>query len=423
MAGLHKCLQQVPPGTRQIDDQLQSMPMAPGDGATPTVSAFYDAFPYPPDPLQDGPPPGYNWRWCYTTAYSHCTGRAPDALRNLNILDAGCGSGVSTDYLVHLNPGAAVTALDISAGTLAVAEQRLKRSGAIQRATLHRCSLLDAPSLGRFQLINSVGVLHHMADPRAGLAALAAALAEGGILHLFLYADAGRWEIHRAQRALELLGAEANVQGVHFARQLIEQLPGENSIKRRHQQRWAVDTTGDAAFADMYLHPQETSYNLERLFALIATSKLHFLGFSNPHRWQPQNLLSGEALARARALPERQQWALLEALDSDISHFELFLGKGDLPHCNWAEDEELMAATARLNPCLWGWPGERLLGPDFEPLQLDHQEQQLMAAIAAAPDQPLRNMIGATSTSGDPASLATCLRHLWQRRLIVLLPA
>ena len=33
----------------------------PSDAATPVVSAFYDRFPFPGDPLQDGPPPGYNW--------------------------------------------------------------------------------------------------------------------------------------------------------------------------------------------------------------------------------------------------------------------------------------------------------------------------------------------------------------------------
>ena len=31
----------------------------PSDVATPVVSDFYDRFPYPADPLQDGPPPGY----------------------------------------------------------------------------------------------------------------------------------------------------------------------------------------------------------------------------------------------------------------------------------------------------------------------------------------------------------------------------
>ena len=37
---------------------LMDLPLeAPLDAATPVVSAFYDRFPYPGDPLQDGPPP------------------------------------------------------------------------------------------------------------------------------------------------------------------------------------------------------------------------------------------------------------------------------------------------------------------------------------------------------------------------------
>ena len=41
------------------------------------VSAFYDRFPYPGDPLQDGPPPGYNWRWCVDSAWAAATGALP----------------------------------------------------------------------------------------------------------------------------------------------------------------------------------------------------------------------------------------------------------------------------------------------------------------------------------------------------------
>ncbi|NQV11696.1 MAG: SAM-dependent methyltransferase, partial [Cyanobacteria bacterium] len=54
------------------------MSQAPADAATPLVSAFYDRFPYPGDPLQDGAPPGYNWRWCYDAAFSSCMGRRPN---------------------------------------------------------------------------------------------------------------------------------------------------------------------------------------------------------------------------------------------------------------------------------------------------------------------------------------------------------
>ena len=396
------------------------------DGATPRVRDFYNRFPYPPDPLQDGPPPGYNWRWCYATAYSHCTGQAPDPGQPLRILDAGCGSGVSSDYLVHLNPEARVTALDISPKALAVAQERLRRSGGEQRIRFHCTSLLEAPSLGKFQLINSVGVLHHMADPAAGLAALAMALAEGGILHLFLYADGGRREIHRTQYALRLLGIQADGAGVHFARQLIARLPEQNSIRQRHQQRWELDTVGDAAFADMYLHPQETSYNLERLFRLVAGCGLEFLGFSNPQVWQLDTLLQGEALERAKALPDRQQWQLIEALNTDISHFEFFLGKPPLPAQTWKRDEDLWAATAQRNPCLWGWPGPRLLGPDLEPMDPDQEDLALLKAIDEAPPQPLRHLAPHLQVDPDGGrssmDLAEQIRALWQRRLILLRP-
>ncbi|KKZ13451.1 MAG: SAM-dependent methlyltransferase [Candidatus Synechococcus spongiarum SP3] len=395
--------------------------MTMADGATPRVRDFYNTFPYPPDPLQDGPPPGYNWRWCYATAYSHCTGRAPDPSQPLHVLDAGCGSGVSSDYLVHLNPEAQVTALDISPKALAVARERLRRSGGEQRIHFHCMSLLEAPSLGRFQLINSVGVLHHMADPATGLAALAMALADGGILHLFLYADGGRWEIHRTQHALRLLGVQADGAGVRFARQLIAQLPEHNSILQRHQQRWSLDTVGDAAFADMYLHPQETSYTLERLFRLVEGCGLRFLGFSNPRIWRLDTLLQGEALERAKALPDRQQWQLVEALNTDISHFEFFLGKLPLPSHTWSCDEDLLTATAQRNPCLWGWPGSRLLDPDLEPMDLDQEDVNLLKAIDAAPLQPLRHLLDADD-GRSRMRLGEQIRALWQRRLALLRP-
>ena len=88
------------------------------------VSAFYDRFPYPGDPLQDGPPPGYNWRWCVDSARAAALGSLPPGPRRWRILDAGCGTGVSSDYLCHLNPGSRLLAVDISAGALEVARER-----------------------------------------------------------------------------------------------------------------------------------------------------------------------------------------------------------------------------------------------------------------------------------------------------------
>ena len=356
------------------------------------VSAFYDRFPYPGDPLQDGPPPGYNWRWCVDSAWAAATGaltpRSDQGERPWRILDAGCGTGVSTDYLCHLNPGSSVLAVDISAGALEVARERTRRSGAakaVRELRIEQRSLLDLAGEGPFDYINSVGVLHHLREPEAGLQSLAGLLRPGGLLHLFLYGDGGRWEIHRTQRALARLAVGSGAEGLRLGRQLLAELPEGNRLRQHHERRWIVDTAADANFADMYLHPQETSYNLDRLLAFVASAGLEFAGFSNPEVWSPARLLSGELLERAQGLSQLEQWSLVEELDPDISHFEFFLSHGAVRAPDWSDDEVLLAARGEINRCLWGWPATRLMGPDLMPLDVSEEGLVLMAAVESAP--------------------------------------
>ena len=391
----------------------------PSDVATPVVSAFYDRFPYPGDPLQDGPPPGYNWRWCHESVLAFVQGGLKSRDSNpgsIRILDAGCGTGVSTDYLCHLNPGAEVLAVDISAGALDVARERLRRSGGaeqVQSLRQEQRSLLDLEDEGCFDYINSVGVLHHLRDPLAGLKALGQRLAPHGLLHLFLYADAGRWEIHRTQKVLELLEAGVGADGLRLGRELFSELPETNRLRRTHEQRWAIDTHADANFADMYLHPQETSYDLERLMALIESSGLYFAGFSNPSVWDPARLLKGDLLSRAQSLPPSDQWALVEQLDPDISHFEFFVSAQPVhPFC-WENDETLLQACGRRQSCLWGWPSKSMLGPDFEPISISDEELSLLRLVDENPDVPLGILSGDQTT----ASLA---RGLMSKKLLLL---
>jgi SAM-dependent methyltransferase len=368
----------------------------PRDAATPVVSAFYDRFPYPGDPIQDGPPPGYNWRWCVDSARAAARGYLPSAPaagpRRWRILDAGCGTGVSTDYLCHLNPGSQVLAVDISGGALELARERMRRSGAaaqVEELRIEQRSLLDLEPDGRFDYINSVGVLHHLDQPEAGLRALAAQLAPEGVLHLFLYADAGRWEIHRSQRALSLLQVGTGELGLKLGRQLFNELPADNRLRRHHEQRWALDTRADSNFADMYLHPQETSYDLQRLQQFVGSAGLHFAGFSNPEIWNPARLLGGELLERALALPPWEQWRLVEALDPQISHFEFFLTADAAEQVDFADDRRLLSYCLERNRCLWGWPSDSLLGPDLMPLNLEPGDLPLAEAVERAPGLPL----------------------------------
>lgn len=394
------------------------------DSVTQAVSALYDTYPFPPEPMQDGPPPGYNWRWHYPSAYAFCTGQAPK-LGRPRILDAGCGTGVSTDYLAHLNPSAEITAIDISAGTLAVAQERCRRSGVADRIHFQQLSLYNLDQLpGEFDQINCVGVLHHLEDPDRGLAALASKLAPGGILHIFVYAEIGRAEIRQMQAAIALLQGERRGDyrdGVAIGREIFSQLPANNRLRRREEERWALENQRDECFADMYVHPQEIDYNTQTLRRWIEGSGLTFLGFSDRDRWNPDPLFGTSETLRDRfqTLSEWQRYRLIELLDPEITHFEFFLGRSPLPQCDWSDDELLLQAKPVRNECLYGWPSRDIFDPDYRPRTLSEAEYAFLEQC----DRPLDSApTVAELLQTSPLNLAA-VRQLIDQQLILLVPA
>ena len=284
-----------------------------------TVASLYDTYPFPPEPLVDSPPPGYNWRWNWDTAYNFCAGRKPDR-QDIRILDAGCGTGCSTEYLVHLNPEAQVTGVDLSSGALEVARERCRRSGA-SGANFQHLSLFDVDQLpGQFDMINCVGVLHHTPDPIRGIKALADKLAPGGIFHIFVYGELGRWEIKLMQEAIALLQGDKRGDyrdGVALGREVFATLPEGNRLKQRELDRWSMENHRDECFADMYVHPQEIDYNVNTVLDFAAASGLNFVGFSNSKLWELDRLIgkSPELLERVKTMSQRDRYRLAEILD------------------------------------------------------------------------------------------------------------
>ena len=357
------------------------------------VQNLYDTYPFPPEPLLDEPPPGFNWRWQWDAAYNFCTGQMPSR-SDIRILDAGCGTGVSTDSLVHLNPQAHVTAIDLSPGALKVATERCARSGAT-RVEFHHLSLFDVAQLpGQFDLINSVGVLHHTPDPIRGIQALADKLAPGGLMHIFVYGELGRWEIELMQKAIGMLQGDRRgdyQEGVKIGRSLFASLPENNRLVQREKSRWAMENHKDECFADMYVHPQEIDYNIETLFELIDASGLDFVGFSNPDFWSLDRLLAKapEALDRAQKLDIRAQYRLIELLDPEVAHYEFFLAKPPLQTAvDWSSDETLLAAIPHRHPCIEGWESHNVFNCDWKLINLTDLE----FAVVQACDQNLEQL-------------------------------
>ncbi|MEH3045809.1 bifunctional 2-polyprenyl-6-hydroxyphenol methylase/3-demethylubiquinol 3-O-methyltransferase UbiG [Sphingomonas adhaesiva] len=92
-------------------------------------------------------------------------------------LDMGCGAGLLAEPLARL--GAEVIAVDAAPESVAVARDHAVAGGL---AIDYRTGGVEAVVGEAFDLVTSMEVVEHVADPRAFVTALAAAVAPGGVL-------------------------------------------------------------------------------------------------------------------------------------------------------------------------------------------------------------------------------------------------
>ena len=111
-------------------------------------------------------------------------GRRP--LEGKSALDVGCGAGLLAEPLARL--GAEVTGIDAAPELIAVAREHAVRQGL---AIDYRAAPVEQIE-GQFDLVTSLEVIEHVADPEAFLRALARRLAPGGLMILST-PNATRW--------------------------------------------------------------------------------------------------------------------------------------------------------------------------------------------------------------------------------------
>lgn len=268
------------------------------------VERQYEEYPYPPrDPeeerkrLIEGSPSQLDELNHYLFA------GARDFTRPFRALIAGGGTGDATIMLAQqlADRGAAgqVTYLDMSTASRRIVEQRAKIRG-LDNIEFHTGSLLDLADMGfaPFDYIECCGVLHHLENPEAGLAALTACLAEGGGLGIMLYATLGRTGVYDIQAAMKLLLDDRDTPAaqVTLLKKLMAELPNSNHFKRNpfvgdHRMG------DDAALYDLLLHPRDRSYLVPEVAEFLQSSQLAAVGFIPPAKYNPATYLKDKALA------------------------------------------------------------------------------------------------------------------------------
>jgi SAM-dependent methyltransferase len=241
-------------------------------GTSTAVRDQYERYPYPPwDGLNEIAPTSFP-----TFVATRFGGRVAAAVDRPEILSAGCGTGRGALMLALTFPGARVTALDLSRSSLAYAAMKAEQFKAGNIA-FGVGDILRVAELERaFDVIESSGVLHHMADPGAGLRALAAALKPRGLMRVALYSERARGAVIAARDVIAARRIPDTDDGVRLARGVIAALP------EKHPARAVLDTpeffTIDGLH-DLIFNVRESRFTPAQIKSLLREAGLAFLGF------------------------------------------------------------------------------------------------------------------------------------------------
>jgi SAM-dependent methyltransferase len=117
---------------------------------------------------------------------------SPSSFKDKNVLDAGCGMGRNS--LWALRYGAAhVTAFDYDERCVEAASRLLASH---TNASVERRDIYEIDYENQFDLVFSIGVIHHLENPSLALANLARALRPGGTLLVWLYGyESNEWVV------------------------------------------------------------------------------------------------------------------------------------------------------------------------------------------------------------------------------------
>jgi hypothetical protein len=168
-----------------------------------------------------------------------------------------------------------------------------------------------------FDQIICTGVLHHLAEPDAGLSALRGVLnPDGGAMHLMVYAPYGRTGIYMLQEFFRRIGVHANDLEIRDLIAALKALPPRHPLE--NLLREVPDLRQEAALADALLHPLDRAYSVPQLFDFIEKAGLTF------GRWLKQAPYTPHCGVVAK-IPQASRLAQL-SLAEQYAAVELFRG-------------------------------------------------------------------------------------------------
>ncbi len=229
----------------------------------------------------------------------------------LRILVAGCGTGKHAIELAKFYPKTKITAVDLSCRSLAYAKIK-SENYQINNVSFVNADILNLTQLNRkFNIIESIGVLHHMKEPEKGWSVLTELLVPQGIMKIGLYSELARQPIVKAREIIKTHHIDTSNQGIReFRHNAMQGIYGKDIQLLACN---SLDFFSMSGCRDLFFHVQEHRYTCEKIQHTLDYFNLNFLGFSelNP---LVESLYRKE-FPDENTMTSLQNWAVIEQLE------------------------------------------------------------------------------------------------------------
>ncbi len=243
----------------------------------------------------------------------------------IDILIAGCGTGQHPIQTAQQFRGARVLAVDLSLASLSYAKRKTRELG-LGNIEYAQADIMKLETIGRtFDVIESVGVLHHMADPMAGWRNLVSLLRPGGFMHLGFYSELARQHIVAARGFIAKQGYVASAVDIRqFRQDIMAMNTGLEEIKK-------VMSTPDffttSACRDLLFHVHEHRFTLPQIKECLGKLGLDFIGLSGLDPYTIKQYL--ERFPDDKAMSNIDLWSIFEteATNTFASMYQFWVQK------------------------------------------------------------------------------------------------
>lgn len=203
--------------------------------------------------------------------------RAAQPNGTLEVLNAGCGTGRHMVISQGSIPNANFLGVDLSRASLSYARKKCDEYG-IANVTFMQGDILKLGELDRqFDIVESAGVLHHMADPMAGWRVLTGLLKPGGYMRIGLYSELARQHVVACRNFIAEKGYASDIDGIRACRAAIMAL---SDLSLAKQIVGSNDFYSTSLCRDLIFHVQEHRFTLPQIKACLQELNLECVSFN-----------------------------------------------------------------------------------------------------------------------------------------------